>query len=49
VTKNGNLTPETIVFDTWRPLWWKCANGHEWRAMGESRATKGRGCRKCAE
>jgi len=49
VTKNGNFTPETIVFDTWRPLWWKCANGHEWRATGESRATKGRGCRKCPE
>jgi hypothetical protein len=47
-TKNGDLTPETIVASTWRRLFWKCACGNEWPATGESRAKRGRGCRKCA-
>ena len=38
-TKNGDLTPETVVAPTTKKHWWKCAAGpdHEWRASGNAR------------
>ena len=48
-TRNGDLTPQDVVAGTGKRLWWKCTpRGHEWRATGDSRANKGRGCKECA-
>ena len=47
-TKNGDLTPETVLAGTNKKLWWKCPKGddHEWQAPGNNR-TKGTGCALC--
>jgi len=49
-TKNGKVTPETVVAGSHKIFWWKCDNGpdHEWKAR---RIRKGqekiRGCPFC--
>lgn len=48
-SRNGDLTPQDVVAGTGKRLWWECQScGHEWPATGDSRANKGRGCKKCA-
>ncbi len=44
---NGDLTPQTVVAGTGKPLHWECACGNVWRATGDSRANRGRGCKEC--
>ena len=46
-TKNGQLTPQQIVYGTARKVWWKCGYGHEWQAYVFNRA-RGVGCPVCA-
>ncbi|MFF2389370.1 zinc-ribbon domain-containing protein [Agromyces sp. NPDC058104] len=46
-TRNGALSPQQVVAGTARKIWWRCANGHEWRSSGDNRVTHGRGCSKC--
>jgi len=46
-TKNGTRTPYDVTPGSHSRAWWKCPNGHEWRAQIKSRAV-GRGCRHCA-
>lgn len=46
-TKNGTLTPEQVAPGTHRAVWWRCPQGHEWRAQVKSR-TGGAGCPVCA-
>ena len=48
-TKNGDLTPESVVAGTNKKLWWKCPEGydHEWQATGSNRS-KGQGCPICS-
>lgn len=29
---NGELTPKDVFADSGKNVWWKCENGHEWRA-----------------
>lgn len=45
--KNAPLKPTDIVPQTHKRVWWKCAQGHEWRASVHSRA-QGCGCPICA-
>ena len=47
-TKNGKLGPADVVAGTNRPAWWRCASGHEWRAVVCSRSRLGAGCPYCA-
>mgnify|MGYP000021231158 CR=1 FL=1 len=46
-TKNAPLTPEDVSRGSKRSVWWKCGRGHEWRAMGYTRAGDGSGCPYC--
>ena len=53
-TKNGSLTPETVLPGSTKLIWWKCSIcGHEWRATPNSRTntngSRGRGCPKCGK
>jgi hypothetical protein len=45
-TKNGKLTPAKVTPYSRCKAWWKCHNGHEWKAIVASRAC-GKGCRQC--
>lgn len=45
-TKNGSLTPEQVLPGSHRMAWWRCSNGHEWRAQIKSRVN-GAGCPIC--
>lgn len=44
--KNGSERPDHTAPSTARKVWWKCANGHEWRASISNRAN-GAGCPTC--
>ena len=46
-TKNGDLSPDMVTASSNKKVWWRCANGHEWRAVIYSRSS-GRGCPYCA-
>lgn len=45
-TKNGNLTPDMIVYGTDRRVWWQCEKGHEWESPVCKRY-RGVGCPVC--
>ena len=47
-TKNAPLTPDDVSSGSMEKPWWKCAQGHEWRAQIHSRARKGYGCKSCS-
>ena len=44
--KNGDLRPEHVMVGSGRKVWWKCSNGHCWRAAVYSR--KNNGCPICS-
>ena len=46
--KNNGLTPEDVLSNSDKKVWWKCANGHEWQTQVKVR-TKGNGCPYCSE
>lgn len=49
--KNGELTPDMIVANSDKKVWWKCPNGpdHEWPAVVYDRTSAGKtGCPFCA-
>jgi hypothetical protein len=46
-TKNGELTPRDVTRNTNRYAWWRCAFGHEWRALISQRTRVGTGCPHC--
>lgn len=47
--KNGKITPKDVCAKTAEQYWWKCKNGHEWRAKVCTRTKDGyRGCPYCA-
>lgn len=46
-TKNGKLTPSSVMAGTGKYIWWLCESGHEWKAPGFNRI-KGVGCPTCA-
>lgn len=47
-SKNEKLTPELITFGSRQKIWWKCRDGHEWKAAVYSRTGSGSGCPACA-
>jgi len=46
--RNGCLTPDSVTPLSNRSVWWKCENGHEYKAMIASRTSNGTGCPYCA-
>ena len=46
-TKNGDLTPETVIAGSDKKFWFLCPSGHEWQAQLKS-VTSGSGCPKCS-
>ena len=48
-TKNGTLTPDQVLPNSNKTVWWKCSEApdHEWEAIIANRV-KGRGCPCCA-
>ncbi len=46
-TKNVQLTPQDVTPGSGKKVWWRCRNGHEWKAavLGRTRKT---GCPYCA-
>ena len=47
VEKNTGLTPMDVMPNSDKKVWWKCSNGHEWRATINSR-NSGVGCPYCS-
>ena len=49
-TKNGDLTPDQIVYGSGKRVWWKCDKGpdHEWQASPHTRISMKSGCSACA-
>ena len=45
--KNEELTPDQVLPGSHRMVWWRCEQGHEWRAQVKSRVA-GCGCPVCA-
>ena len=45
--KNGELTPQDTLSGSNQKVWWKCKNGHEWKATIVSRTKNGAGCAVC--
>lgn len=46
--KNGGLTPGAVAYSSGKPVWWKCAKGHEWRERVGNRSQLGYGCPYCS-
>ena len=46
-SKNGVLTPQQVVSGTIRKVWWRCGQGHEWKASINSRACASADCPYC--
>ena len=46
-TKNANITPENVLPNSNKRVWWLCKNGHEWESTISNR-TKGSGCPFCS-
>lgn len=47
--KNEPLTPRQIAYGSTQKVWWRCANGHIWKAIIYSRAGPQKcGCPVCA-
>lgn len=45
--KNGDKKPENYSFSSNKIFWWKCVNGHVWKASLNNRGSKNSGCPKC--
>ena len=46
--RNNGLTPEDVLPNSNKKVWWKCNEGHEWQATIYNRSN-GRGCPECAK
>ncbi|MCI5631797.1 MAG: zinc-ribbon domain-containing protein [Bacilli bacterium] len=46
-TLNEGLKPENVLPGSTLKVWWRCSNGHEWKASVVSRS-RGHGCDICA-
>jgi len=47
-TRNGDLIATDVPGRSHRAAWWRCASGHEWRAVIASRTASKHGCPYCA-
>jgi hypothetical protein len=45
--KNGELLPQHVTVFSHKKVWWKCKEGHEWKAIVGNRS-RGNGCPYCA-
>ena len=45
--KNGSLRPEDVHAKSCRKVWWKCINGHSWKANPYDRYIMRNGCPIC--
>ena len=45
--KNGDLSPDNVTSNSNIKVWWKCAQGHEWKAAINNR-NQGRNCPYCS-
>jgi len=46
-TKNGKLSPKDVVPGSNKKVWWKCTNGHKWKAFISSRSKGIGNCKQC--
>jgi hypothetical protein len=46
-TRNGTVTPKTIIAGTTRRYWWQCDRGHEWQSAPGTRIKKSGDCPHC--
>ena len=47
-TNNGPLSPRSVTPSSGRAVWWRCANGHEWRARVDVRTYRRGPCPLCS-
>lgn len=47
-TKNGDLHPDGVLPTSRKPVWWKCAAGHEWQTGVWGRANADSPCPFCS-
>jgi hypothetical protein len=48
-TKNGKVTPKDVVAGSHKSYWFKCSQGHDWKAnLGDRTSKKPTGCPFCA-
>ena len=47
-TKNASFKPEDFSFGSRKSIWWRCSNGHEWKATISARTTFNTGCPICS-
>jgi hypothetical protein len=48
-SKNFKKTPSMFMAFSGKKVWWRCENGHEWRALVYSRTGNGTMCPYCAK
>jgi len=46
--KNGALTPDMFTYGCHDSVWWKCINGHEWKARIGNRVSWNSACPYCS-
>lgn len=47
--RNGKLTPEMVTLGSHKKVWWRCGDGHVWKAAIFSRTGRQKcGCPICA-
>lgn len=46
--KNGELTPQNVMGQSGKKVWWRCAFGHEWAVSPNSRVSNNSGCPICS-
>ena len=46
--RNGDLTPEMVFAVSGKPVWWKCALGHEWKVSPGNRVSFKSNCPYCS-
>ena len=46
-SKNENLTPNNVLANSSKKVWWKCNSSHEWKAKIANRNLLGNNCPKC--
>ena len=45
--KNGELQPQDVSAQSSKKVWWKCSEGHEWKATVSNRTGNKSGCPRC--
>jgi hypothetical protein len=46
--KNGDVLPSMVKPKSAKIVWWKCKQGHEWKAKIQNRTSLNRGCPYCS-